>query len=94
MAKLTSAQTELLQYFADGGTVEFCTSLGSQLGKALFPKTKPNNFNKLVMNSLLKYGLLQPTDENFHFGMRWSRVEISDRGMKLVSSWEGFDEAI
>ena len=94
MAKLTSAQSELLQYFADGGIVEFCTSLGSQLGKALFPKAKPKIFNKLVMNSLLRHGLLMPTDENFHFGMRWSRVEISDRGMKLVSSWEGSDEAI
>ena len=94
MAKLTSAQTELLKYFANGGTVEFCTSLGNQLGKALFPKAKPKSFNKLDMNSLLRFGLLIPTDENFHFGMRQSRVEISNRGTKLVSSREGSDEAI
>lgn len=94
MAKLTSAQSELLQYFAEGGAVEFCTSLGSQLGKAIFPHSKPSNFNKLVMNSLLKYGLLEPTKEKCEYGLRWSRVEISERGLKLVSSWEDSNETI
>lgn len=94
MEKLSTYQTELLRYFAEGGVVEFCTSVGGQLGATAFPKAKPDRFNKLVMNSLLKYGLLKPAAEKFVYGLRWSRIEVSNKGIELVASWEGSNETV
>ena len=93
MSKLTPSQTEMLKFFVNGGTVELCTSIGSHLGKTAFPKGKPTKFNKLVMNSLLKYGLLKPSHEEYVYGLRWSKVEATKRGLELVANMESSNEA-
>ncbi|WP_420935156.1 hypothetical protein ACOJR9_04385 [Alteromonas sp. A081] len=92
MNKFSPSQRELLEFFGDGGIVEFCTSVGSQLGATSFPKGKPMRFNKLVMNSLFKYGLLRVAKEECSYGLRWSQVVISQRGLDILKKWVIADE--
>ena len=94
MKKLTSNQTELFHYFVNGGYVEFCTSVCNQFGKTNFPKFHPVSFSKTVLYSLIKEGLLKQSTEKCIYGLRWSRVEISERGIKHAQALEAANEAV
>ncbi|WP_018984313.1 hypothetical protein [Salinimonas chungwhensis] len=94
MKKLTSNQTELLHYFANGGYVELCTSVCNQFGKTNFPKVYPLSFSKTVLYSLIKEGLLRQSTEQCVYGLRWSRVEISERGIKHAQALEASNETV
>ncbi|WP_377893090.1 hypothetical protein [Alteromonas sp. R78001] len=94
MSKLSPSQIEMLKFFVNDGAVELCTSIGCQLGATSFPKGKPSKFNKLVMNSLLKYGLLKPSREEYVYGLRWARVELTKRGLDVVTNLESSNEEI
>ncbi|MEQ5805827.1 hypothetical protein J3369_00260 [Alteromonas sp. NFXS44] len=94
MQKLSLNQKELLKFFADGGIVEFCTTVGSQLGTTTFPSKRPRQFHLTVFNSLMKFGLVQAAGEAFQYGFRWSSVVISERGAQTVASWEDSHETL
>lgn len=81
MQKLTPSQSTLLSYFAKGGHVEICTTVCSQLGTTNFPPNKPEQFSKTVLYSLIKESLLRTTGEQLVFGIRWSRLQITERGL-------------
>lgn len=81
MQKFTLSQSTLLSYFAKGGYVEICTTVCNQLGATNFPPNKPEQFSKTVLYSLIKDGLLRTTGEQLVFGIRWSRIQITERGL-------------
>ena len=83
MKKLTLSQSALLGYFAKGGVVEMCTTVCSQLGATNFSAERPEQFSKTVLYSLVKAGLLKTVDEKLVYGLRWSRLMITERGKKL-----------
>ncbi|AFT72787.1 hypothetical protein [Alteromonas macleodii] len=88
MKKLTLSQSALLTYFANGGVVEMCTTVCSQLGATNFSAERPEQFSKTVLYSLVKAGLLKTVDEKLVYGLRWSRLMITERGLKLHEAME------
>ena len=88
MKKLTHSQSALLGYFANGGFVEVCTTVCSQLGTTNFSAERPVQFSRTVLNSLVKAGLLKTVNEKLVYGLRWSRVLITERGLKCYEAVE------
>lgn len=94
MKKLTPHQLTLLQFFASGGKAVFCTSVSSQLGHYHFPNSKPAKFSKTVFFSLMRLGLVKQKCEEIEFGIRWSKVCISERGLQYLNDLELFYEKV
>ena len=92
MKKLSIHQIELIAFFSNGGTVEFCTSVSPKLGDYHFPTEKPIKFSKTVFFSLVRIGLLKETKEEMEFGIRWSNFSISEKGIRVYNELEGRDE--
>ena len=94
MKKLSQHQLLLLRFFANGGAVVFCTSVGSQLGTYHFPLTKPEKFSKTIFFSLTRFGFIKEENEEIEFGIRWSKFVISERGLSFLDTLEGDNEDI
>lgn len=87
MTKLTSHQQALLAFFANGATVEVCTSLGRCLGRFVYPNGKPEGFSKTILDSLMIRSLLSE-HENTVYGLRWSVLSVNERGIELNKQCE------
>ncbi|WP_413729328.1 MULTISPECIES: hypothetical protein [unclassified Shewanella] len=82
--QLSTEQTSLLAWLAQGRSVEVCTELCPDLGKVAEMPDYPGHFNKRSLFALKREGLTQEQD-CFFAGMRWCRVSLSPKGQSFAA---------
>lgn len=83
MDKLSKKHHQFLTWLARGNFVDICTMVGRQLGKTVLSEPYSEKGLNASVNSCLVWGLLVQ-DELHIYGIRWSRLTLSEKGREFL----------
>ena len=81
--KLTETQQNYLSWFFEGNSIHILIECFSRFGETTYLSPLPFKADRRALENLKRSGFLKFTDE-YHFGLRWLVVSLSEEGMKFM----------
>lgn len=85
--KFSDTQKRYLQWLLDGNSIHVLLECFTNIGKLTYSSRLPFKPDKRALEGLKKAGMLKFHDET-QFGLRWSVVSISDKGIEFMEGQE------
>ncbi len=82
-SKLSTTQLNYLKWLYQGNTINVFLECFKDTGKIEYSSHYPHQTDKRALENLKRAGMLKFHDE-FHFGLQWRVVSLSDKAIKFM----------